>query len=60
MITTSDFNDNALSYVRSISQKVILVDGDRLADLMIEHNIGVSLAHSYQIKQIDSDYFQAD
>jgi restriction system protein len=43
-----------------VHQKVILIDGDRLADLMIEHNIGVAPFHSYEIKPIDSDYFDQD
>ena len=57
-ITTSDFADTAKAYAKSIPQKVILVDGDRLTDLMIEHDIGVALAHAYKIKRIDSDYFE--
>ena len=57
-ITTSDFADTAKAYAKNIPQKVILVDGDRLTDLMIEHDIGVALAHAYKIKRIDSDYFE--
>jgi restriction system protein len=57
-ITTSDFAETARSYAKSISQKVILIDGNRLADLMIEHNIGVASAHAYELKRIDSDYFE--
>jgi len=57
-ITTSDFAETARNYAKSIPQKVILVNGNRLAELMIEHNIGVSLAHSYQVKRVDSDYFE--
>ena len=57
-ITTSDFADTAVEYVRKLSQKVILINGDRLADLMIRHDIGVSKEHSFEIKRIDSDYFE--
>jgi restriction system protein len=57
-ITTSEFVETAKTYAKNISQKVILIDGDRLADLMIEHNIGVTLSHSYELKRIDSDYFE--
>ena len=56
-ITTSSFNDNAVDYATSLQQKVILIDGRRLAELMIEHNIGVAEEHAYRIKKIDSDYF---
>ena len=57
-ITTSDFAETAKAYAKSISQKVILIDGSRLADLMIEHNIGIASAHAYEIKRIDRDYFE--
>jgi restriction system protein len=57
-ITTSEFADTAKSYAKNISQKVILIDGDRLTDLMIEHNIGVAKSHAYELKRIDSDYFE--
>lgn len=57
-ITTSDFGDTALAYAKNVHQKIILIDGERLAALMIEHNIGVSRTHSYEVKHIDSDYFE--
>lgn len=56
-ITTSAFNANALAYANGLHQKVILIDGRRLAELMIEHGIGVAEEHAYRIKKIDSDYF---
>lgn len=59
-ITTSGFKSTATEYAKDVHQKVILIDGERLADLMIEHNIGVSPFHSYEIKHIDSDYFDQD
>lgn len=56
-ITTAGFTREAQEYVKTIEQKVILIDGDNLAQLMIENNIGVSSVNSYEIKKIDSDYF---
>jgi restriction system protein len=56
-ITTSSFNDNATAYASGLHQKVILIDGPRLAELMIEHGIGVDEQQSYRVKKIDSDYF---
>ncbi len=56
-ITTSSFNSNATNYAESLHQKVILIDGRRLAELMIEHGIGVAEEHAYSVKKIDSDYF---
>ncbi len=57
-ITTSDFVQNAKDYANSVSQKIVLIDGPRLADLMIEHNIGVSTVRTIEIKRLDSDYFE--
>jgi restriction system protein len=57
-ITTSSFHDNASDYAAGLHQKVILIDGRRLAELMIEHGIGVAQEHAYHIKKIDSDYFE--
>jgi restriction system protein len=59
-ITTSDFADTAITYAKKLSQKIILINGDKLADLMIQHNLGVSVSHAYEIKRIDSDYFEQD
>jgi restriction system protein len=42
----------------NIDYKIILIDGARLANLMIEHNVGVSTATTYEVKKIDSDFFQ--
>ncbi|MDB6023832.1 MAG: hypothetical protein JWM68_55 [Verrucomicrobiales bacterium] len=57
-ITTSDFNKNALEYINTVQHKVILINGKRLADLMIEHNIGVSTVRTMALKRVDSDYFE--
>jgi len=56
-ITTSHFSKEAEDYVQSIENKVILIDGQRLAQLMIENNLGVSIVNNYAVKKIDSDYF---
>lgn len=57
-ITTSEFVNTAKEYAEMVSQRVILIDGSRLADLMIEHNIGVSTIRTISIKRLDSDYFE--
>ena len=56
-ITTSGFTSEARNYVKNLQQKVILIDGKELTQLMIEYNIGVSTYSTYIIKKIDSDYF---
>jgi restriction system protein len=59
-ITTSDFSSGANDFAKSVPQRVILIDGQRLAELMIEHNIGVSRAFTHEIKRVDSDYFEEE
>jgi len=56
-ITTSSFTKEAFEFVKSVGTKIVLVDGTQLAELMIDHNVGVSIAQSYEVKRIDSDYF---
>jgi restriction system protein len=56
-ISTSEFHDKAREYVAGLHQKIILIGGRRLAELMIEHNIGVAEEQAYTIRKIDSDYF---
>ena len=51
------FSREAESYVERLRQRVVLIDGEQLADLMIEHGVGVTTARSYLIKRIDEDYF---
>jgi len=56
-ITTSDFSGEAHDYVSRIETKVVLIDGETLAQLMIDHNVGVSTITTYELKKIDTDYF---
>jgi len=57
MLTTSRFSKEAEDYVTRIEKKIVLIDGEKLADLMIEHNVGVSESQKYVIKKVDADYF---
>ncbi|MDI9431936.1 MAG: restriction endonuclease [Planctomycetota bacterium] len=59
-ITTSSFSGDALDFVSRIDSKIVLIDGVTLAKHMIDHNVGVSIARSYEIKRIDSDYFSEE
>lgn len=57
-ITTSTFSKEAISFLdKSNDMKIILVDGQQLAEYMIDFNVGVSVETVYEIKKIDSDYF---
>lgn len=57
-ITTSTFSKDAKEYTSNIGKKIILIDGDDLAQLMIDYDVGVASVTSYDIKRIDSDYFE--
>jgi restriction system protein len=56
-ITTASFTNGAREYVAGIDNKIVLIDGDELAELMIENNVGVTTIASYEVSKIDSDYF---
>jgi len=56
-ITTSSFTREAQSYAATIQTTIVLVDGAQLAELMIDHGVGVTPVKQYEIKRIDSDYF---
>lgn len=59
-ITTSSYTKDATDYVHTIDKKIILIDGPRLADLMIEHNVGTTTIANYEVKRIDTDYFSEE
>lgn len=56
-VTTSGFSSQAREYVRLISQRVVLIDGQRLARLMIDHGVGVVAEKTYVLHQIDANFF---
>lgn len=56
-ITTSTFSSEAKDYVSRIDTKIVLIDGETLAQLMIENNVGVTPFALYEVKKVDSDYF---
>ncbi|AIP59368.1 restriction endonuclease [Burkholderia pseudomallei] len=59
-ITTSAFTREAKEYAGVIASKIILVDGDELVKLMVDHNVGVSTVSTFHVKKVDSDYFEGD
>ena len=56
-ITTSTFSREAKDYVAAIDSKIVLIDGERLARLMVDHDVGVSTVGVYEVKRVDLDYF---
>jgi restriction system protein len=59
-ITTSKFSSDALDYVQRIEKKIVLIDGQQLAEMMIKYNLGVAVKTTYQVKNIDTDYFNEE
>ena len=59
-ITTSSFSKEAISFASSIESKIVLIDGNQFARLMIENNVGITKVAGYEIKRIDSDYFSEE
>lgn len=59
-ITTSRYTPDALSYVPRNETKIVLIDGEQLAQLMIDYNLGVTTQITYEVKKIDIDYFDGE
>jgi restriction system protein len=61
-ITTSSFTPDAFEYARNRVNniKIVLIDGRQLAELMMDHNLGVATARVFEVKRLDSDYFIED
>jgi restriction system protein len=60
LMTTSTFTPDALASVRNLDQRIVLIDGQQLAGLMIEHNVGVATSKVYELKKIDQDFFDGE
>ena len=60
-ITTAKFSSGALKFAENLlDAKVVLVDGSTLTKLMIKYNVGVSVEHVYEVKRLDSDFFEEE
>ena len=57
-LSTSDFPKSAYDFVSSIEPKIVLINGKELAELMIENGVGVATKMNYEIKKMDTDYFE--
>lgn len=56
-VTTSDFSKEAKAYIDRVQQRIVLINGDKLAKLMIQHDVGVRTRATYRIKSLDEDFF---
>jgi restriction system protein len=59
-ITTSNYTRDAIDYANVIATKIILIDGDSLVNLMVDHNVAVARVGIYELKRIDTDYFEGE
>ena len=59
-ITTSDFSGEAKHYADKIESKIVLLDGQQVAELMIDFSLGVSVVASYEVKRVDGDFFSEE
>lgn len=59
-ITTSRYTPDATSYVPRNETKIVLLDGEQLAQLMIDYNLGVTTQITYEVKKMDTDYFEGE
>ncbi len=56
-VTTSDFSKEARDYLLKVQHRIVLVNGERLARLMIQHEVGVRARKTYVLRSVDEDYF---
>ncbi len=59
-VTTASFTKAAKAYVEKSQKRIVLIDGEELAHLMVEHDIGVRQKMQYKVKRIDEDYFESE
>jgi restriction system protein len=59
LITTSGYSKEAIAYVDGLQNlSIVLIDGTQLAELMIDHSVGVAVEVTYIVKRMDLDYFE--
>lgn len=59
-ITTSTFDDSAIKKAREAHHSIILIDGPKLVDLMHQYNVGVQVKTTYEVKEVDNDFFEGE
>lgn len=60
MITTSKFSPKSYEYIERIEKKIVLIDGEKLAQFMMDFGIGVTVVDQYVVKRMDLDYFELE
>lgn len=59
-VTTSSFDEKALKKAHDASQKIVMIDGIQLVDLMLKYGVGVQVRNSYEVNEVDEDFFEAE
>ena len=59
-ITTSTFSRSSVEFAESISDSIVLIDGEELTDLMIEHAVGVGSERTVRVVDVNRDYFEPE
>ena len=60
LVTTSHFAGPALTYAERSPKRLILIDGDRLTQLMVRYGVGVRTFRTFDLRRLDADYFSSD
>ena len=59
-MTTSSYSKEAVEYANVIATKIIFIDGEALVSLMVDHNVAVTRVGTYELKRVDTDYFEGE
>jgi len=59
-ITTSSFDSAAVKKAKEAHHKIILIDGNKLVDLMHQYNVGIQVRNTYEVKEINEDFFEVN
>lgn len=59
-VTTSHFTQDAHEYTQRVDVKIVLIDGEKLSRLMFDHSLGVSTRQTYNVKELDQDFFDGE
>lgn len=59
-VTTSDFDNKAIVKASSATHTIILINGEKLSKLMLDYNVGVQIKFTYEVKEVDSDFFDEE
>jgi len=57
-VTTSSFDEKAINKARDAQQKIVLIDGNALVDLMLRYGVGVQVKNIFEVKEVDEDFFE--